>query len=108
VNQNQSKSYIWQDPSLRGGLKIPVGNGSRLIVCHADSDKYGFWEGVELGFQGKKINSSTDNHHEMNGDIFKEWFIDMLKNLEEGSLIVMDNASYHSMYREQVPNTKKS
>jgi len=41
----------------------------------------------------------------MNATVFKEWFVDALKLLEEGSIIVMDNASYHSTLLEKVPRT---
>jgi predicted O-methyltransferase YrrM len=45
----------------------------------------------------------------MNSTIFKEWFIQTLKHLEESSIILMDNASYHSSILENYPksNTKK-
>jgi transposase len=45
----------------------------------------------------------------MNSTIFKDWFIQMMKRLEEPSIIVMDNVSYHSTTSENYPksNTKK-
>lgn len=39
----------------------------------------------------------------MNGDVFKGWFVDMLHSLEEGSIIVMGNASYHSIQADKPP-----
>jgi len=39
----------------------------------------------------------------MNATIFKKWFIDMLNNLEEPCVIVMDNASYHSVLSINYP-----
>jgi hypothetical protein len=39
VNQNHLKKYIWQDSLRKGGLRVPPGKGSRLIVCHAGSAK---------------------------------------------------------------------
>jgi hypothetical protein len=41
IDQNQSKKYIWQDSSRKGGLRVLPGKGSRLIVCHAGSAKTG-------------------------------------------------------------------
>lgn len=41
----------------------------------------------------------------MNGDLFKGWFVDMLRSLPEGCVVVMDN-DYHSTYLEKVPNSK--
>lgn len=41
----------------------------------------------------------------MNEENFIKWFENqLLKNLEEPSIIVMDNASYHSTLKEKVPN----
>jgi predicted O-methyltransferase YrrM len=42
----------------------------------------------------------------MNADSFKDWFVNRFLNyLEEGSIIIMDNASYHSAIVDKVPNT---
>jgi transposase len=38
--------------------------------------------------------------------VFKDWFVDRYLNyLEEGSIIIMDNASYHSTIVDKVPHT---
>jgi transposase len=103
INQNHSRQYIWQDSTSQGGLKVPIGKGSRLIICHAGSAHHGFIQSAQLVFQSK---STVDYHQEMNSEVFKEWFIDLLKGLEESSVIVMDNASYHSCYAEKFPTTK--
>jgi len=42
----------------------------------------------------------------MNADVFKNWFISTLNHLEEPSVIVMDNASYHSMLMDNFPKSK--
>jgi hypothetical protein len=41
----------------------------------------------------------------MNATLFKKWFIDMLNNLEEPCVIVMDNASYHSVLSVNYPKS---
>ncbi|XP_015379884.1 PREDICTED: uncharacterized protein LOC107173741 [Diuraphis noxia] len=41
----------------------------------------------------------------MNAEVFKKWFIDMLNHLEEPSVIVMDNVSYHSMLKDNFPKS---
>lgn len=41
----------------------------------------------------------------MNSEVFKSWFTQMLQNLEEPSLIVMDNAPYHSTLIENFPKS---
>lgn len=40
----------------------------------------------------------------MNGDHFEEWLGKTLPKLKENSVIVMDNAPYHSVKQELVPN----
>lgn len=46
----------------------------------------------------------------MNSEIFHDWFINMLRLLQEPCVIVMDNAPYHSVLVENVPksSTKKA
>lgn len=41
----------------------------------------------------------------MNATIFKKWFIDMLNHLEEPCVIVMDNASHHSVLSVNYPKS---
>ncbi|KAG8239514.1 hypothetical protein J437_LFUL019186 [Ladona fulva] len=72
---------------------------SRLILAHARSKKHGFLEHAFLLFQYKK---TTDYHEEMNGGVLGV----MMAGLEEGSVIVMDNASSHSILIEKIPTTK--
>lgn len=46
----------------------------------------------------------------MNGDTFFEWMESVLPRLKENCVIIMDNASYHSVKVDKVPNktTKKA
>ena len=107
VNQNHSKKYIWQDSHGNGGLKVPVGKGSRLIVCHAGSEKTGFIENSKWVFRSGQKTQVSDYHSEMNSENFKFWFQNRLLNsLEEGSIIIMDNASYHSTVADKLPSSK--
>jgi len=46
-----------------------------------------------------------DYHNQMNDEVFKEWFIQLLKNLEEPFVIVMDNAPYNSIIRDKYPKS---
>ncbi|XP_049956888.1 uncharacterized protein LOC126473692 [Schistocerca serialis cubense] len=41
----------------------------------------------------------------MIGEVFKNWFIRLLSALEEGSIIVMDNTSYHSIQIKNLPRS---
>lgn len=43
----------------------------------------------------------------MNGDNFHEWFKSIIQRLDPNSVIVMDNASYHSVRSEKIPISKK-
>lgn len=94
-----------KDAFLRGlstGSPNPSGKGKRLIVLHIGSAA-GFVPGGLLCFESKK--NTADYHDEMNGDTFLEWFERILPLLEENAVIVMDNASYHSVKMEKLPNS---
>lgn len=77
------------------GLKILTGKRGRLIVVHAWCAKYGFIKYSKLVFCSDSSNS-TDYHNQMNSEVCKSWFTQMLNNLEKPSVIVMNNALYHS------------
>lgn len=40
----------------------------------------------------------------MNGETFKQWFEGILPSLDEEAIIVMNNAPYHSVKEEKLPN----
>lgn len=65
--------------------------------------KHGFIPEAALIFSSKTKN--FDYHGEMNESTFLQWFEEqLLKKLEEPSIIVLDNASYHSTLAEKTPN----
>ena len=75
--------------------------GSRLIILHAGSEN-GWINRADLVFQSKK--TTGDYHEEMTSEHFEEWFHDsLMPNIPANSLIVMDNAPYHSRRLEPVP-----
>ncbi|XP_063226387.1 uncharacterized protein LOC134533083 isoform X1 [Bacillus rossius redtenbacheri] len=95
-------SKSWQDKSLQSAKRRTVGDGKRFIVVNAGG-RTGFVPGAGLLFvSGQK---TADYHGEMNGETFLIWFEDMLVHLEEPSVIIMDNASYHSTQVEKTPTT---
>lgn len=101
LNANHTVSRSWTDDTQASTLKVPMGKGARLIICHAGSAKYGFVENALLAFQSKTTN---DYHEEMNATTFKEWFQNvLLPSLPEPSVIFMDNASYHSVQIQKPP-----
>lgn len=83
----------WQDGSMATTSK-KTGDGCRYIVLHAGKED-GFVENAGLIF--KSTTRSGDYHDNMNRKNFENWFkTELIPNLEEPSLIIMDNASYHS------------
>ena len=79
--------------------QVPPGEGERLVVVAAGTTD-GFIDGSFLYFPAK--NTSGDYHGEMNGDIFLRWLTtQLLPLLEEPSVLVMDNAPYHSIMTEE-------
>lgn len=102
---------MWQDPKvlssrqaflegLTTGLKAPSGKGRRLIISHIGSDE-GFLENGLLLFESKK--NTDDYHKEMNAQHFEEWLTGILPRLKPNSVLVIDNAPYHSRKMESGP-----
>jgi len=85
---------------LTTGQKEPSRKGKRIHVLHIGSSE-GFVPGGLLCFESK--TKSTDYQDEMNGDTFYEWFVKTLPLLKENAIIVMDNASYHSVKKHSIP-----
>ncbi|XP_027850809.2 uncharacterized protein LOC114130114 [Aphis gossypii] len=83
------------------GQKEPSGKGKRLIVLHIGSTD-GFVPGGLLCFESK--TNSINYHDDLNSDIFYDWFERILPLLKEKAVIVMDNASYHSVKKFHMPN----
>lgn len=110
VNEGHSQSRVWQDTNIKNsyeafssnltvGLTAPTGKGKRLIITHIGSED-GFVPDAADIFIGRK---SGDYHEEMDGNHFEKWFENILPKLKPKSVIVMDNASYHSVKMEKIP-----
>ena len=112
LNKNHHNSYSWLPDLGNEGLldilesrkvqlpKIPSGKGQRLIILHAGGADMGFVPGCKLIFTGKEEDG--DYHREMNSKIFLNWFEhSLLPALEEPSVIVLDNASYHNIRTDE-------
>ncbi|KAL4112080.1 hypothetical protein QTP88_015928 [Uroleucon formosanum] len=111
VNAGDCNERIWQDNTvtshreafvygLSTGAPNPTAKGKRLIVVHIGSEE-GFVDGGLLVFESKK--GSADYHEEMNGDVFFDWLKGVIPLLKDNSVIVMDNAPYHSTKSEKCP-----
>lgn len=115
-NANHTRQYIWRrenedkDELLdhtkwKGGLNVPCGAGKRLIINHIGSED-GFLHDCRECFVGKK--NSVDYHHEMNANHFERWWKeDVLPALPNNSVVVLDNARYHTRQTDEskVPTT---
>ncbi|GLV38125.1 hypothetical protein CBL_10092 [Carabus blaptoides fortunei] len=49
-------------------------------------------------------NANLDYHDNMSAEIFEPWLKKLIGNLPPNSVIIMDNASYHSRLSAKVPN----
>lgn len=108
VFANGSGSKSWQDDSVKSvKRKKGCGSGKRFIVLHAGSSS-GFINGASLIFSS--TSKSADYHDNMNCELFEKWVREkLIPNLEEPSIIVLDNASYHSrtIYKQPTSSWKK-
>lgn len=111
VNARDCSTRMWVDKTMKSnsgeflkGLSTETKNptGKPLIVVHIGSSE-GFLERGFLCFESKK--NTADNHDEINGDTFFEWFSRILPLLKDDAVIVMDNAPYHSVKQELIPTT---
>ena len=94
VNKNHSNDFIWYSGEDGPWVQKPTGKGERLIIVNAISEN-GWVPKAKLVF--KSTQKTGDYHGQMNWDLFSTWFKEkLLPNIPAGSLIVMDNASYHN------------
>ncbi len=106
VNKNHSNDYIWYSGEDGPWVQKPTGKGDRLIIINAISMD-GWVRGAKLVF--KSTRKTGDYHGQMNRELFKKWFIEMLlPNIPKNSNIIMDNASYHNILAESSPPTSLS
>ena len=79
MNTHHNNEYIWVDSDGSGGWKVPSGKGQRLIILHAG--------GVD-------------------GWVHMEWMTQqLLPQLEEPTVIILDNDSYHNKQKDKPPNS---
>lgn len=103
VNKNHSNDFIWYSGEDGPWVQKPTGKGERLIIINAIT-KSGWVSGAKLVF--KSTRKTGDYHGQMNWDLFKKWFTEMLlPNIPKNSLIIMDNVPYHNTLSEHSPPT---
>lgn len=101
--------YGWVDESKNCSLSTPCSRGKRIIILHAGNEN-GFVKNALLLSAKNIAKSSADYHEDMTAQLFEKWFLEqLLPNIPSNSVIVLDNASYHSRLLSKVPNnsTKK-
>ncbi|GFY72773.1 DDE_3 domain-containing protein [Trichonephila inaurata madagascariensis] len=107
MNEGHSETRVWQGTTIKSsyeassnltvGLTSPKGKRRRLVMTHIGSEE-GFVRDAADIFIGKK---SGDYHEEMDGNHFEKWFETVMPKLKPQSIIVMDNAPYHSVKKEK-------
>jgi len=106
VNKNHSNDFIWYFGEDGPWVQKPTGNGERLIILNAITQS-GWVSDAKLIF--KSTRKTGDYHGQMNFELFKKWFTEMLiPNIPENSIIIMDNASYHNTLADHSPPTAQS
>lgn len=110
VNSGHRKKIVWKDTTIKSarqafiegqtvGLKPSSGKGKRLIITHAGSTNGWVSDCLDV-FCG---NKHGDYHEEMDSQRFERWFSSLLLNVPEGTVIILDNAPYHSKRVEAIP-----
>ncbi|KAK3918054.1 Protein FAM243A, partial [Frankliniella fusca] len=116
VNQRYTTSHAWYDTGIKSyrdvyregltaGPKTPTGKGGRFVLLHAGGE-FGFVNNAKLVFTATKSKSVAGgtHHDEMCAARFTKWFKDqLLPNIPPNSIIVLDNASYHSVLQDRAP-----
>ncbi|MGH9701240.1 MAG: transposase [Candidatus Acidiferrales bacterium] len=94
----------WVDCSTKCQTKAPSNKGKRITILHAGSENG--WIPNCLLLSAKNIkDSSLDYHEDTTAELFENWFENsLLSNIPDNSIIVMDNASYHSRVLNKIPN----
>lgn len=95
----------WTDDTDNCAVNVPSAKGDRILILHCGG-RDGFVPDALLVTHKKMTDAPADYHGSMNADMFEKWFLDFLNNLESPSVIVMDNASYHSRLAKRKPTTR--
>uniref|UniRef100_A0A6P7G8R9 Uncharacterized protein LOC114339077 n=1 Tax=Diabrotica virgifera virgifera TaxID=50390 RepID=A0A6P7G8R9_DIAVI len=112
VNSDHSLTKMWSDKNISSsrqafmegwstGISPPFGKDNRLIISHISSEK----EFVKYGLLEFQSKSTKDYRDEMTTDVFEEYFEQMIEHIAPNSIIVLDNAPYHSQLLERLLTT---
>lgn len=98
----------WTDGTGKCRIDVPPSRGKRIIILHVGNEN-GFIPGALL-LSAKDIREALVDYHEnMTAELFQEWFKKtLLPKLPPQSIIVMDNAKYHSAQMKTIPNSNSN
>ena len=84
------------------GIQRPSGKGPRCIIIGVGNED-GWVEGSTRVWMHTKRDGVTSNdyHHDIDATGFEDWLKEVLPKLAPNSVLVMDNASYHSKKDEE-------
>ncbi|KAI4467863.1 hypothetical protein MML48_2g00015386 [Holotrichia oblita] len=101
IYEKGNKGKSWQNDSVKSVRKPEGYDGKRFIILHAGTEN-GFISGASLMFASN--NKLADYHASMNSTKLEQWETTQLfPNIPEKSLILMDNAPYHSVVLNKAP-----
>ena len=84
------------------GIPRPAGKGPRCILIGLGSEEGWVLPSVQVWKHTKQEVKSDDYHNDINFEGFEKWLKEScLPHLPPNSVIVMDNASYHSKKDEE-------
>ncbi|XP_064099871.1 uncharacterized protein LOC135210878 isoform X1 [Macrobrachium nipponense] len=99
------ETWVTDDETV--GSKFRAGKGGRFILVHAGGHQ-GFIPGAFMVLRSKD-EAKGNNHEAWDYGQFKSWFeLQLLPNLQERSLIVMDNAPHHSKVLNKMPTNSST
>ncbi|GJQ87027.1 hypothetical protein Trydic_g12607 [Trypoxylus dichotomus] len=98
-----NKIRSWQDDTIKCVRKPKGCDGKHFMVVHVGSEQ-GFINGASPIFTSN--SKDADYHSAMDSRKFEEWVIkQLIPNLPPKSLVLMDNATYHGVVTNIIPNT---
>lgn len=93
---------VWSD-GTSNGVHTPISKGERLIIVHAGGENGFVPNALAMWKAGIK---SGDYHDNMNNTNYINWVKNQLvPNLQEKTVLVIDNANYHNKQIDKAPTS---
>ncbi|XP_028041259.1 uncharacterized protein LOC114251247 [Bombyx mandarina] len=106
IQASYAVKKCWQKDDEDGVLTTSDPPGTRWIIVNAGGEM-GFISNAQLIFQSQ--SKSGDYHDDMNRTNFMKWLSKkLICNLLPNSLVVMDNAPYHTVQVNKTPSMSSS